>query len=1572
MSLLLGVRGSDQKTENIVQQPGSFYNGNPSSSIWGNPPLQSLWCEYPLADEILSSSSSTAVPSASSTASAFKSSAGMAEEKHWTENDAAREEGFNLSRAEDFGYARTSIQQNGKLINTYRTSDPPISPFTFGNSPQSALFGNDRRDASTFSAEDFSQEFLKNEKPAVDEGGRRAYVEPCFTCRNEKSWKLGTSDVEAKPSLRSSSHNSSAILQKSTSEVKMRVLESESIFCPDGNNSICSESTDSKHTFTEKKTPEVFVFGASGLGGSSFKSSAPQQKLFQSPFAATSSRSRTSKFKRHSNVLKEKGLAPLGAINIQQFAPTFSRDASPLSNTGIDSATDSSQLDEAECSDAGIWPEDSIDVSIDFEADDQLQSESIREDDAGAAMQNRVPSSAHEYFSNTANKGSALNFNPDWQAHDFSHQRLQEDYLSQAQETQHGTNSQTLDEHFGSWWPFQSTSEVDGREKWEAKGSLKTSKEKCMPAHLVDAAGELIEAVERGDLSDIKFHLPYTEQSESSLQSSLGGSAEIFESSDGRVSNLKYPGQFLAKEPTETAGGNAMDSVWKLGGKDSSEPFVFGAAQQQAGHIGQRVFGRSGSNNLKDEGLQECFEGFTAGSGASIASGLSSSSASFSFGTNYGSAVYKGAASMDNQPFSHSSVFTTSKPVTKATNCFSEGAHSSSFIEHDKEGPTGEFSGPLSRSESSASEGSPTRATSDKPFNQSECFEFHGSVKDGNNSSQMATGKNKARTCSKARRQVRGVNRSRRATQSASFKNMTTPMDFSPSASVPELSSGTTIMEQPYLNFNASNNVDDTDFLTQLSEIPNMTEFSAAAACSSAGNVEGISDFQGGNHVFEGANEWTEQSLFSSKRSGKWKRRGLDEGQSPSPYQEAQGLAEHLEREDISAFTDFTFKPESSSYEPRFTFGASSSYAISSPIQHRYAQRPQREKSGEVFEDLSTDSTMRLPDDLVSLNQDSSHRFVPGISGSPNAVKSAAAEQVCESWRLRGNQAYGNGDFPKAEEYYSRGASSVSPDETSQSCIRASMLCYSNRAATRMAVGRMREALADCKRAMVVDPSFLRVRLRAASCHLALGESKAAADMFKECLKYAKESSKPDAKILAEAMEGVKKSQQLDEYSERALELLQKQTSMDSTSALQLLNEALSISSFSEPLHELKAQVLLSLRRYEECLQFCEQTLPAAERSHGSAVHDKNQDAYLKEACQSNENGHLKLWRWRLSAKALYHLGKLEDSLELLVKHDEVLSGCPIDKATNSESLAPFMENLHDLLRHKAAGNEAFQLGKHAEAVEHYTAALACNGDSRPFNAVCFCNRAAASQALGHIADAIADCSRAIALDAVYPKALSRRATLHEMIRDYGQACNDLRRLIALLEDKNNETSKGVGSNVNAQDLRQARERLEKGEDEMKKGYPIDQYLVLGVDFSCSASEIKKAYRKAALKHHPDKAGQFLARSEVGDDGGLWKEVGDEVRRDAERLFKLIGEAYAILSDATKRLRYDMEEENRKLRGKDSNNQVSSSTSEGYRSQYEKSGRRQRDRWDAWQGYAPQHQRWQSGPDAAQPDTYGA
>ena len=63
-----------------------------------------------------------------------------------------------------------------------------------------------------------------------------------------------------------------------------------------------------------------------------------------------------------------------------------------------------------------------------------------------------------------------------------------------------------------------------------------------------------------------------------------------------------------------------------------------------------------------------------------------------------------------------------------------------------------------------------------------------------------------------------------------------------------------------------------------------------------------------------------------------------------------------------------------------------------------------------------------------------------------------------------------------------------------------------------------------------------------------------------------------------------------------------------------------------------------------------------------------------------------------------------------------------------------------------------------------------------------------------------------------------------------------------------------------------------------------DYYEVLGVDKGASAEDIKKAYRKMAIKYHPD------------------KNPGD---KEAEEKFKEAAEAYSVLSDADKKARYD-------------------------------------------------------------------
>ena len=131
--------------------------------------------------------------------------------------------------------------------------------------------------------------------------------------------------------------------------------------------------------------------------------------------------------------------------------------------------------------------------------------------------------------------------------------------------------------------------------------------------------------------------------------------------------------------------------------------------------------------------------------------------------------------------------------------------------------------------------------------------------------------------------------------------------------------------------------------------------------------------------------------------------------------------------------------------------------------------------------------------------------------------------------------------------------------------------------------------------------------------------------------------------------------------------------------------------------------------------------------------------------------------------------------------------------------------------------------------------------------------------------------NRAIKYNPKYAKALVKRGEINLILENYNEAIRDF-----------NEASEhdSTGFNVQA--------KLKDAQAQAKKAKKKDYYKLLGVNKSDQEPTIRKAYRKLALKWHPDKhAGS------------------EEDKTKAEKMFREINEAMGVLGDKDKRDKYD-------------------------------------------------------------------
>lgn len=240
------------------------------------------------------------------------------------------------------------------------------------------------------------------------------------------------------------------------------------------------------------------------------------------------------------------------------------------------------------------------------------------------------------------------------------------------------------------------------------------------------------------------------------------------------------------------------------------------------------------------------------------------------------------------------------------------------------------------------------------------------------------------------------------------------------------------------------------------------------------------------------------------------------------------------------------------------------------------------------------------------------------------------------------------------------------------------------------------------------------------------------------------------------------------------------------------------------------------------------------------------------------------------SADAIYVRGLCfyyTDNLDKGIKHFELTLQLDPDhkKAKEMRTKSKTLKAI------KEKGNVLFKSGRYRDAQAVYTEALQIDEFNKDINSKLLYNRALVNSKLNNLREAVDDCTKVLQINDKYLKALLLRARCHNDMEKFEECVNDYE--AALQIQKTPEIKKL---------LRDAKFAL-------KKSKRKDYYKILGVSRSAGEDEIKKAYRKKALVHHPDRHANS----------------SDVERKEQELKFKEIGEAYAILSDPTKKMRYD-------------------------------------------------------------------
>ena len=386
---------------------------------------------------------------------------------------------------------------------------------------------------------------------------------------------------------------------------------------------------------------------------------------------------------------------------------------------------------------------------------------------------------------------------------------------------------------------------------------------------------------------------------------------------------------------------------------------------------------------------------------------------------------------------------------------------------------------------------------------------------------------------------------------------------------------------------------------------------------------------------------------------------------------------------------------------------------------------------------------------------------------------------------------------------------------------------YANRATCFKCLGRYKESVSDYQKAIQLGPRNTKNLKKLASVYVIIGSFGEATMLLQKCVNLEPEDSSHNYEL-----NKVKKM--VEDYEKINEKMKENRWDDVEEECKKLLQSA---SSFIE-LQKIYIKASLELCKFQQVIDYIRNSVSSYTKS-------KDEEFQF------------------LLAKTYYFKGDYDMAkreINDLIRH-----------GFNDGKFLQLKKKIESINDAKAKANSLFKSQNYSKAIEEYTKLLDFDPENKNFMSIILTNKALCQKKLGNNMDALKDVDKAIELNPNYPTAYIRRALIYEEFKMFDDAKADLSKAKEL--DPSNNKIEGY--------INEANQKADSAKNR-------DYYKILGINRNATAEEIKKAYRKMALKYHPDRNSE-----------------SEESKKIAQRKFQDISDAYVVLSDPKKKGMFD-------------------------------------------------------------------